>query len=46
MTDSIPVIDDIRCHITSDIQMVSELDEASEKLQIIDRLLEELGLDA
>jgi ankyrin repeat/BTB/POZ domain-containing protein 1 len=45
-TDSIPVIDDIRYHITSDVQTVSEMGEASEKLQIIDRLLEDLGLDA
>jgi ankyrin repeat/BTB/POZ domain-containing protein 1 len=45
-TDSIPVIDDIRYHITSDVQTVSEMGEASEKLQVIDRLLEDLGLDA
>ena len=45
-TDSIPVVDDIRYHITSDVQTVSEMDEAREKLQIIDRLLEDLGLDA
>lgn len=45
-TDSIPIIDDIRYNITSDVQTVSEMGEASEKLQIIDRLLEDLGLDA
>jgi ankyrin repeat/BTB/POZ domain-containing protein 1 len=45
-TDSIPVVDDIRYHITSAVQTVSEMDEAREKLQIIDRLLEDLGLDA
>jgi ankyrin repeat/BTB/POZ domain-containing protein 1 len=45
-TDSITVVDDIRYHITSDVQTVSEMDEAREKLQIIDRLLEDLGLDA
>ncbi|XP_069684388.1 ankyrin repeat and BTB/POZ domain-containing protein 1-like isoform X2 [Periplaneta americana] len=45
-TDSIPVIDDIRYHITSDVQTVSEMEEASEKLKIIDMLLEDLELDA
>ncbi|XP_021931904.1 ankyrin repeat and BTB/POZ domain-containing protein 1-like isoform X2 [Zootermopsis nevadensis] len=45
-TDSIPVIDDIRYHIRSDVKAVSKLQEASEKLQMIDRLLEDLGLDA
>ena len=45
-TDSIPVIDDIRYHITSEVQTVSELSEASDKLQLIDKLLEDLGLDA
>lgn len=45
-TDSIPIIDDIRYHIMSDVQTVSEMGEASEKLQIIDTLLEDLGLDA
>ena len=45
-TDSIPVIDDIRYHITSEVQTVSEMSEASEKLQLIDNLLEDLGLDA
>ncbi|PSN49801.1 Ankyrin repeat and BTB/POZ domain-containing protein 1, partial [Blattella germanica] len=45
-TDSIPVIDDIRYHITSEVQTVSEMSEASEKLKLIDEMLEDLGLDA
>ncbi|GLH08301.1 BTB/POZ domain-containing protein 9 [Gryllus bimaculatus] len=45
-TDSIPVVDDIRYHISSDVNGYSEMSEASEKLKIIDKLLEDLGLDA
>ena len=45
-TDSIPIIDDIRFHISSFMQTFSDMYEASEKLGLIDNFLEELGLDA
>ncbi|CAG0917705.1 unnamed protein product [Notodromas monacha] len=45
-TDSIDIIDDIRHLITCDIRTLSHIDEADEKLRLIDSLLEDLGLDA
>ncbi|XP_076362271.1 ankyrin repeat and BTB/POZ domain-containing protein 1-like [Tachypleus tridentatus] len=44
-TDSIAVIDDIRYHITSNVQTFSEMEEANDKLSLIDNLLENLGLE-
>lgn len=40
------VIDDIRYFITSNVQTYSQMDEAKERLLLIDKLLEELNLDA
>lgn len=45
-TDSIPIIDDMRYHITLAVQDMSSMSEAQDKLRIIDSLLEDLGLDA
>ena len=45
-TDTIPVIDDIRYHISSFMQTFSDMYEANEKLTLIDNFLEELCLDA
>lgn len=45
-TDTIPIIDDIRYHVTLAVQDMSSMSEAQDKLRIIDDLLEELGLDA
>ena len=45
-TDSIPIIDDIRFHITNFIQTFSDVDEADQKLSMIDSFLEQLNLDA
>jgi ankyrin repeat/BTB/POZ domain-containing protein 1 len=45
-TDTIDIIDDIRHHITSTICTISQVDDANEKLRLIDDLLEDLGLDA
>ncbi|XP_035676071.1 ankyrin repeat and BTB/POZ domain-containing protein 1-like [Branchiostoma floridae] len=44
-TDSIPVVDDIRYHITSNVQTYSALDEANQKLAALDWLLDRLGLE-
>ena len=44
-TDSIPIIDDIRFHITNFIQTFSDMYDADQKLSQIDNFLEELGLD-
>ena len=45
-TDTIPIIDDIRYHISSFMQTFSDMYEANEKLTLIDNFLEELCLDA
>lgn len=45
-TDSIPIIDDIRYHITSQVASFAALEESQEKLRLIDNLLEELDLEA
>jgi len=44
--DSIPIIDDIRFHITNFVQTYSDMYEADGKMAIIDHLLEELDLEA
>ena len=45
-TDSIDIIDNIRYHITFNIQTYSDIKEAEEKLTAINKMLEELDLDA
>ncbi len=45
-TDSIPIIDDIRFHLTNFVQTFSDMYEADQKLGRIDSFLAELGLDA
>ncbi|GAU91949.1 hypothetical protein RvY_04105 [Ramazzottius varieornatus] len=45
-TDTIDIIDDIRYFISNNVQTFSQLEEAHEKLTLIDDLLEEIGLDA
>uniref|UniRef100_A0A8C5PMQ8 Ankyrin repeat and BTB/POZ domain-containing protein 1 n=1 Tax=Leptobrachium leishanense TaxID=445787 RepID=A0A8C5PMQ8_9ANUR len=44
-TDSIPLIDDIRFHITSSVQTYSAIEEAKQKLELLDSLLASLGLE-
>ena len=44
-TDSIGIIDDIRFHLTNFVQTYSEMEEANERLQLVDDLLEDLNLD-
>jgi hypothetical protein len=43
--DSIPFIDDIRFYITNFVQSYSDTAEANRKLNLIEDLIEELGLD-
>ena len=45
-TDSIPIIDDIRFHITNSVQTFSDMYDADEKLSCIDQFLDQLDLDA
>ena len=45
-TDTIGIIDDIRYHITNNLQSFSAMDEANDKLALIDDLLESFDLDA
>ena len=44
-TDSIGIIDDIRFHLTNFVQTYSEMEEANERLRLVDDLLEDLNLD-
>ncbi|CAG2245884.1 ABTB1 [Mytilus edulis] len=44
-TDTIDIIDNIRFHLTFSIQTYGEMEEANEKLRLIDDLLEELELE-
>lgn len=44
-SDSIDIIDTIRYHLTSHVQLYSEIEEANVRLALIDHLLESLGLD-
>ncbi|XP_022669033.1 ankyrin repeat and BTB/POZ domain-containing protein 1-like isoform X3 [Varroa jacobsoni] len=45
-TDSIAIIDDIRYHISANVQSFSEIEEANQKLFLIDDFLYKLGLEA
>lgn len=44
-TDSIPLIDDIRFHITSNVQTYSAIEEANQRLDALENLLGSLGLE-
>ncbi|XP_063797251.1 ankyrin repeat and BTB/POZ domain-containing protein 1 isoform X2 [Pseudophryne corroboree] len=44
-TDSIPLIDEIRFHITSNVQTYSAIEEANQRLEALERLLGSLGLE-
>ncbi|KAG7267302.1 hypothetical protein CRUP_000300 [Coryphaenoides rupestris] len=44
-TDSIPLVDDIRFHITSNVQTFSAIEEANQKLQVLEQLLVSIGLE-
>lgn len=45
-TDSVPIIDDLRFHISSAVQTVSGIMEARTKLSVIEAVLEDLGIEA
>ena len=45
-TDSIPIIDDVRYHITTEVNGFSDLYEVEAELNLIERFLANLGLDA
>ncbi|NP_001096209.1 ankyrin repeat and BTB/POZ domain-containing protein 1 [Xenopus tropicalis] len=44
-TDSIPLIDDIRFHITSNVQTYSAIEEANQRLEALENLLASLELE-
>lgn len=44
-TDSIPLVDDIRFHITSNVQTYSAIEEANQKLEALESLLASIGLE-
>ncbi|KAM4821014.1 ankyrin repeat and BTB/POZ domain-containing protein 1 [Thomomys bottae] len=44
-TDSIPLVDDIRFHVTSTVQTYSAIEEAQQRLRALEDLLAALGLD-
>ena len=45
-TDSIPIIDDIRYHVSNSVQDFSDIYETDQKMRVIDDFLETLDLDA
>lgn len=38
-TDSVPLVDEIRFHITGNVQTYSEIEEANQKLEALEELL-------
>lgn len=44
-TDTIDIVDEIRYYISSFVMTYSEMEEANEKLRLIDDLLEELDVE-
>ncbi|KTF72352.1 hypothetical protein cypCar_00037195 [Cyprinus carpio] len=44
-TDSIPLVDEIRFHITSNVQTYSAIEEANQKLSALELLLASIGLE-
>lgn len=44
-TDSIPLVDDIRFHIASNVQTYSAIEEANQKLEALENLLASIGLE-
>lgn len=45
-TDTIDIIDSIRFHLTNFVQTYSELQDMEEKINLIDKFLDSLGLEA
>lgn len=44
-TDSVPLVDDIRYHITSNVQTYSAIEEADQKLGALEDLLTSINID-
>lgn len=44
-TDSVPLVDDIRFHITSNVQTYSAIEEANQKLEALEELLCNINID-
>uniref|UniRef100_A0A672HX88 BTB domain-containing protein n=1 Tax=Salarias fasciatus TaxID=181472 RepID=A0A672HX88_SALFA len=44
-TDSVPLVDDIRYHITSNVQTFSAIEEANQKLEALEELLSSVNID-
>lgn len=43
-TDSVPLVDEIRFHITSNVQTYSEIEEANQKLEALEELLSSINI--
>ncbi|KAK5609799.1 Ankyrin repeat and BTB/POZ domain-containing protein 1 [Crenichthys baileyi] len=44
-TDSVPLVDDIRYHIASNVQTYSDIEEANQKLEALEDLLSSINID-
>lgn len=44
-TDSIDIIDEVRFYVANVVNTVSDLQDAEDKLRLIDQLLEDLDID-
>ncbi|XP_024915273.1 ankyrin repeat and BTB/POZ domain-containing protein 1 isoform X3 [Cynoglossus semilaevis] len=44
-TDSVPLVDEIRYHIAGNVQTYSEIEEANQKLEILEDLLTSINID-
>lgn len=45
VTDSVPLVDDIRYHITSNVQTYSAIEEANQKLSILEDMLFKINIE-
>lgn len=45
-TDTVTIVDELRYHISSAVQSTSEIYEARTKLESLEALLEDLGIEA
>lgn len=43
-TDSVPLVDEIRFHIASNVQTYSEIEEANQKLEALEELLSSINI--
>lgn len=43
-TDSVPLVDEIRFHIASNVQTYSEIQEANQKLEALEELLTSINI--